>query len=63
MVNYSDPIPDPRWLCWSCGDLDHLNDDGLCSECAPEPVAEFYEICMRAVAEERKVVRRVWRIG
>ncbi len=60
---YTEDINDTRWLCWSCSDLDQLDDDGLCRRCQPEPVAEFYEICMRVVAGERKVVRRVWVIG
>ena len=63
MNSYPEDINDTRWLCWSCGDLDQLDDDGLCSRCAPEPVAEFYEICMRVLAGERKAVRRVWVIG
>lgn len=57
--------PDSRWICYSCGDLDYLNDEGLCHSCQPEPVVveEFAVIAMRALTGER-VERRVrWRIG
>lgn len=54
---------DTRWICWRCADLAYLNADGLCRECAPESVAaEFYQVCIRVVAGESRVVRRVWAI-
>lgn len=54
---------DSRWLCANCGDLDYLNEDDLCRKCAPEPVAEFAEICCRALCGERVEVEPQWRIG
>lgn len=60
----TDTNTDSRWICWHCGDLDYLNDEGLCRSCQPEPVAveEFAVIAMRALTGER-VERRVrWRI-
>lgn len=45
----TDPNYDSRWICWRCGDLDYLNEEGLCRECAPEPVLEFVEVCMRVL--------------
>lgn len=54
---------DSRWICSDCGDLDYLNSDGLCSTCAPERVAEFVEVAIRALCGEREKVGRVWRIG
>jgi hypothetical protein len=55
--------PDTRWICWQCGDLDQLNVDGLCAECKPELVAEFYQVCVRVVAGEVRQVERIWVIG
>lgn len=63
MTTTYDTDADTRWICYRCGELDHLNADGLCRECAPEPAAEFYQICVRVVAGESRVVRRVWVIG
>jgi hypothetical protein len=62
-MNHTENTHDTRWLCWSCGDLDQLNDDGLCRRCKPEPMAEFYQICMRVVAGEVKAARPAWTIG
>lgn len=55
--------PTSRWLCCNCGDLDYLDDDELCRECKPEPVAEFAEICCRALCGEPEKVEPQWRIG
>lgn len=45
-----------RWLCANCGDLDYLSNDDLCRKCASEPVAEFAEICCRALCGEPEKV-------
>jgi hypothetical protein len=62
-MNHLDNDIDTRWICYQCGDLNWLNVDGLCAECKPEPVAEFYQVCVRVVAGEVKQVGRVWVIG
>lgn len=57
--------PDSRWHCYSCGDLDYLNNEGLCRDCQPESavVEEFAVIAMRALCGERERVEPQWRIG
>lgn len=57
--------PDSRWLCANCGDLDYLDNEGLCRSCQPEPVVveEFAVIAMRALTGERVERRMRWRIG
>jgi len=62
-MNYTEDTYDTRWICWSCGDLDQLNNDGLCRRCKPEPVAEFYQVCVRVLPGEVKATERVWVIG
>jgi len=49
-MSYTEDTYDTRWLCWSCGDLDQLDDNGLCRRCKPEP-------------GELKAAKRVWVIG
>lgn len=54
---------DSRWICWQCADLDYLNDDGLCWECAPERVVEWWQLVAQ-VTHGKQVERRAkWRIG
>lgn len=43
---------DSRWVCAQCADYDYLNSDGLCSTCAPERMAEFVEVAIRALCGE-----------
>jgi hypothetical protein len=64
-MSYPDPSPNPdtRWICYQCGDLNWLNVDGLCDECKPEPVAEFYQVCVRVVAGEAEQPERAWTVG
>jgi len=62
-MNYTEGTYDTRWICWACGDLDQLNEDGLCRRCKPEAVAEFYQIRVRVLAGEVKAAKGVWVIG
>jgi hypothetical protein len=58
------PLPsDPRWVCWQCGSLGLLGDDGLCRHCWSESVTGFAELCARAVGGGSGEVERRWRIG
>ena len=52
-----------RWLCSQCADYDYLNDDDLCRSCAPEPVVEWWQVMVRALAGEPRQAERGWRIG
>lgn len=54
---------DPRWICYQCGDLDLLDDKGLCGGCRPEQVATFAEIASRVVHREARRLEKRWRIG
>ena len=60
-MNYVEDINE-RWLCWQCGDVDRLDSNGLCRRCKPEPVAEFYQICVRVVAGEVGQASPTWAI-
>lgn len=63
MTTTYDTDADTCWICYRCGELDHLNTDGLCHDCAPEPVAtEFYQICVRVLVGEVVVRSRTWTI-
>lgn len=60
------PLPQPvdlRWVCWKCGDLRLLDDDGLCRSCRPDWVASWVQMSMRAVHGKSMELRRRWRIG
>jgi len=63
IMNFLEDANDTLWLCWACGDLDQLSEDGLCRRCKPEPVAEFHQICVRVLAGEVRAAKRVWVIG
>lgn len=52
-----------RWICVQCADLDYLNDEGLCWECAPERVLEWWQVMVRAVTGGERERRARWRIG
>lgn len=54
--------PDSRWICWQCGDLDHLDQDGLCRSCAPDRTWEWWQVIVRAICGEPRRVERAWRI-
>lgn len=53
---------DDRWICWKCGDMDHLNDDGLCRDCKPERVMELSVLCARVQSGIPPKIERKWRI-
>lgn len=54
---------DQRWICYQCGDLDLLDDNGLCRDChKPEQVAEFAQVAGRVVHGEPPELERVWGI-
>lgn len=60
------PLPeheDPRWICWKCGGLALLDDNGLCRYCWPEQVLTFQEVCSRAHHGGGLQVDKRWRIG
>lgn len=54
---------DTRWICWRCGDLDQLSDEGLCRGCTPEQVVEWWVRAMRVAHGEPKEIERRWWIG
>lgn len=52
-----------RWLCSQCGDLDHLDNDGLCRTCAPEQTVEWWQVVVRVVASDDGPRESRWRIA
>lgn len=55
---------DTRWICWKCGDLDYLSDDGLCRVCVPpERTIEWWRWCSRAVHGESDKETRKWQVS
>lgn len=55
---------DNHWICYQCGDLDFLDEQGLCRDCQPLPRSDktLSELAAEATFGPVAVRERVWRI-
>lgn len=53
---------DDRWICWRCGDLDHLSKEGLCHACTPEQVMDWWQVAVVIASGEQVRRQRRWEV-